>query len=82
MRMTKRRRAEEAQAATAELAPTKKVSRSLLEGTIRSVEANAERFEAAGLDVAAARARALADRSRDQLAAWNVRSVTDESRAA
>ena len=82
MRMTKRRREEEAAAATAELAPTRKVTRALLEGTIRSVEANAERFEATGLDVAAARARAIADGTRAKLAAWNVTSVTPSQPSA
>lgn len=68
MRMTKRRRAEEAAVAAGELAPTRKVSRAAREGTIRSLEQNAERFEAYGLAVAAARARALAERSRERLA--------------
>jgi hypothetical protein len=39
----------------------------MLEGTVRSCEANAARWEAAGLPVSAARARAIADRARERL---------------
>jgi hypothetical protein len=67
MRMTKKRRAEEAAAASSELAPTRKVTRAMLEGTVRSTTANAERLEEAGYPVAAARARAIAERAAQRL---------------
>jgi hypothetical protein len=74
MRMTAKRRAAEAAAASAELAPDAvgvRRRRRQLEATIRTGETNAAEFEAAGKPYAAARLRANLERFRAELAGLN-----------
>jgi hypothetical protein len=74
MRMTAKRRAAEAAVASAALAPDAvgvRRRRAQLDATIRTGEANAAEFEAAGKPYAAARVRANLERFRAELAELN-----------